>query len=120
MEKEEPKYHILNDGDFTLGKFNRAELEKNHLDYIYGLEWTAKNKLFTKAEMNDYVREVEVVAKACKIDLPENYFYPYNKEFFGLYANRAQGYESGEEVFCALKTFNRVRDFLARKAAETA
>ena len=82
----------------------------------------ARNKLFTKAEMNDYVREVEVVAKACKIDLPENYFYPYNKEFFGLFANRAQSgsYENGDEVFCALDNFNMLRDFLARKAAVTA
>ena len=112
---EEKRYTILKDGDFTLEKFPEHVLKKNHLLYIRGLEETARTKLFTKKELNDFVREVEVVAKACNIELPKNYFFPYNKEFFGLYANRAQGYESGEEVRCALENFNRLRDFLAGK-----
>lgn len=114
---EEKRYTILKDGDFTLEKYPEHVLKENHLLYIRGLEGTARTKLFTKKELNDFVREVEVVAKACNIELPENYFFPYNKEFFGLYANRAQSgsYESGGEVLCALKNFNRLRDFLAGK-----
>ena len=119
---EEKRYTILKDGDFTLEKFPEHVLEKNDLEYFLRLEGTARTKLFTKKELNDFVREVEVVAKACNIELPENYFFPFNKEFFGLFANRAQSgsYESGGEVLCALKNFNKLRDFLAGKVAEPA
>ena len=118
----EKRYTILKDGDFTLEKFSEHVLEKNDLEYFLRLEESARTKLFTKKELNDFVQEVEVVAKACNIELPENYFFPFNKEFFGLFANRAQSgsYESGGEVLCALKNFNKLRDFLAGKVAEPA
>lgn len=119
---EEKKYTILKGGDFTLKKFPKRFLKENDLEYFLRLEETARTKLFTKKELNDFVQEVEVVAKACNIDLPEKYFYPYNKEFFGLFANRAQSgsYESGDEVRCALSNFNMLQDFLAGKAVEPA
>ena len=46
MEKEEPKYHILNDGDFTLGKFSRTELKKIILtDFSILKQWPEINCL---------------------------------------------------------------------------
>ena len=109
---EEKRYTILKDGDFRIEKHPGKFPSRLNFERLEGVGYT---KLFTEKELNDFVREVEVVAKACNIELPENYFYPYNKEFFGLFANRAQGYESGEEVRCALENFNRLRDFLAGK-----
>ena len=110
----EKRYTILKDGDFRIEKHPGKFPSRLNFERLEGVGYT---KLFTKKELNDFVQEVEVVAKACNIELPENYFFPYNKEFFGLYANRAQSgsYESGGEVLCALKNFNRLRDFLAGK-----
>ncbi len=114
---EEKRYTILKDGDFRIEKHPGKFPSRLNFERLEGVGYT---KLFTKNELNDFVQEVEVVAKACNIELPENYFFPYNKEFFGLYANRAQAacYGSGEEVRCALEDFNRLQDFLAGKVAD--
>ncbi|MBO5949312.1 MAG: hypothetical protein J6Q11_01180 [Fibrobacteraceae bacterium] len=117
---EEKRYTILQDEDFTLKKIPEYVLEENELGYFLRLEELARTKLFTKQELVDFVSEVETIAEACDIKLTEKYFLPYNKEFFGLFANRAQkaSYESGGEIRCALKNFNKLQDFLADKAAE--
>lgn len=112
---DKPNRLILTDKDFTIKKIPGNFIVRINFER---LEAVAREKLFTQTELDDFVFEVENVAKACKIKLPENYFYPYNKYFFGLYANRAQGhcYGSGSEVVCALKDFNILQDFLANKA----
>lgn len=112
---EEKRYTILKDGDFRIE--NHPSSKKIMGDYFAGLEKLAREKLYTKKEMQDLVAEYEGTAKGYNVELPQDYFFPYNKEFFGLYVNRAEGHcdpGAGALLF-VLKEFNKLQDSLVYK-----
>lgn len=115
LTMEERMYTILKRGDFSLEKFPGNFSKRHDFEMI---ERVAKTKFFTQKELDGFVLEVENFAKGNGIRLPGNYFYPYNKYFFGLYANRKQKccWTSDELIRSTLKDFSLLQLFVFGKS----